>query len=195
MLAICRSKLAAEPEAVRARAALVEADMRQFEPGRQFALVTTPFRSFQRLPTVEDQLACLGAARRCLLPSGRLILDLFNPDLTLLAGQEYPRESAPEPAVTLPDSRRGGFGRRHPTPAHDRVRQLLDVELAYDVTYPDGRVEQVSQRFQTRYLFRYEAEHLLARAGFRVKAAYADYDGSLFGTIDPGEIILVAGLA
>jgi hypothetical protein len=178
---------------VRARAALVEADMRQFELGRQFALVTTPYRSFQRLLTVEDQLACLGAARRCLLPAGRLILDLFNPHLGLLAGQEYPRESAPEPAFTLPDGRR--VVRRDRALGHDRFRQLLDVELVYDVTYADGRAEQVSQRFQTRYLFRYEAEHLLARAGFRVDAAYAGYDRSPFGSQDPGEIILVAGLA
>jgi hypothetical protein len=42
-----------------------------------------------------------------------------------------------------------------------------------------------------RYLFRYEAEHLLEREGFHVEAVYGDYDKSPFGTKYPGEIILV----
>jgi hypothetical protein len=43
-----------------------------------------------------------------------------------------------------------------------------------------------------RYLFRFEAEHLLARAGFKVEQLYADYDKSPFGSKYPGELIFVA---
>ena len=43
-----------------------------------------------------------------------------------------------------------------------------------------------------RYLFRYEAEHLLARCGFAVEALYADYDKSPYGSKYPGELIFVA---
>jgi hypothetical protein len=39
--------------------------------------------------------------------------------------------------------------------------------------------------------FRFEAEHLLARAGFRVQAVYADYDKSPYGSKYPGELIFV----
>ena len=60
MLKVCRKKLEAEPEEVRARVRLVEADMRQFELSRTFRLVTLPFRPFQHLTTVEAQLACSG---------------------------------------------------------------------------------------------------------------------------------------
>jgi hypothetical protein len=43
-----------------------------------------------------------------------------------------------------------------------------------------------------RYLLRFEAEHLLARCGFRVVEVFADYDRSPFGTKDPSELIIVA---
>jgi len=43
-----------------------------------------------------------------------------------------------------------------------------------------------------RYLFRFEAEHLLVRAGFEVEQLYADYDKSLYGSKYPGELIFVA---
>jgi hypothetical protein len=46
-----------------------------------------------------------------------------------------------------------------------------------------------------RYLFRYEAEHLLRRAGFEVEQLYADYDKSLYGSKQPGELIFVASKA
>ena len=81
MLAVCRANLAAEPPAVRARVNLALGDMRAFDLGQSFTLVTLPFRPFQHLVTVGDQLACLASVRRSLLPGGRVILDLFNPSL------------------------------------------------------------------------------------------------------------------
>jgi hypothetical protein len=43
-----------------------------------------------------------------------------------------------------------------------------------------------------RYLFRFEAEHLLTRCGFAVKALYGDYDKSPYGSKYPGELLFVA---
>jgi len=58
MLAVCREKLLRESEDVRAKVTdLVKGDMRSFELGRKFSLVTIPFRPFQHLLTVEDQLS------------------------------------------------------------------------------------------------------------------------------------------
>ena len=44
-----------------------------------------------------------------------------------------------------------------------------------------------------RYLFKFEAEHLLSRAGFKVEQLYADYDKSPYGSKYPGELIFIAG--
>ena len=80
----------------------------------------------------------------------------------------------------------------HVVPYRDRNTQVVDSELIYHVTHPDGHEETLTHRFPMRYLFRFEAEHLLARCGFAVEQVYADYDGSAYGSKYPGELIFVA---
>ena len=90
----------------------------------------------------------------------------------------------------MPDGRK--VIRRHSIVSRDEANQVNYVELIYYVTHPDGRQERLVQAFPMRYLFRFEAEHLLARAGFEVEQLYADYDKSPFGSKQPGELIFVA---
>ena len=85
MLERCSEKLATEPSNVRSRVALHQGDMRSFKLQKQFALITIPFRPFQHLLTVEDQLDCLRCIHSHLVDDGRLVLDLFNPSIDLLA--------------------------------------------------------------------------------------------------------------
>jgi SAM-dependent methyltransferase len=190
MLAVCRAKLAQEAPAVQARVKLEQGDMRSFDLGRTFRLVTIPFRPFQHLMTVDDQLTCLGTVTRHLAPGGKLILDLFNPAFLHLADERFFEELNREPPFTMPDGRK--VLRRHHIVARDLFQQTQDVELIYRVTYPDGREERLVDRFTMRYLFRFEAEHLLARAGFEVESVYADFDKSPYGSKHPGELIFVA---
>jgi SAM-dependent methyltransferase len=190
MLEVCRERLKAEPEEVRSRVRLVEGDMRQFELDRTFHLVTLPFRPFQHLTTVEDQLACLGCIRRHLAEVGRLILDIFNPYLEALVKTNFGEEVSEEPEFSMPDGRK--VIRRHKVVSRDVSNQINAVELIHYVTHPDGRQERLVQAFPMRYLFRFEAEHLLARAGFEVEQLYADYDKSPYGSKYPGELIFVA---
>lgn len=190
MLSVCREKLSREPQAVQSRVQLVQGDMQQFDLGREFGLVTIPFRPFQHLITVEDQLSCLDSIHRHLADGGRLILDLFNPSLPRLVEERYLAESGEEPEFTMPDGRK--VVRRHRTVSRDLLNQIIDSELIYYVTHPDGREERLVHRFQMRYLFRFEAEHLLARSGFQVENVYSDYDRSPYGAKYPGELIIVA---
>jgi SAM-dependent methyltransferase len=191
MLEVCRQKLKDEPEEVRARVRLVQGDMRQFELGKPFRLVTLPFRPFQHLTTVGDQLACLGCIRRALAEGGKLILDIFNPSIESLARTNFGEELSEEPEFSMPDGRK--VIRRHKVASRDAANQINYVELIHYVTHPDGRQERLVQAFPMRYLFRFEAEHLLARAGFDVEQLYADYDKSPYGSKYPGELIFVAG--
>jgi SAM-dependent methyltransferase len=190
MLAICRHKLAEEPADVRARVSLVEANMCDFRLRRDFALVTMPFRPFQHLITMEEQIACLETVHRHLAPGGRLILDLFNPSLPFLVDESRLGEYGDEPEFVMPDGRR--VVRRFRNTRRDWLVQVQDVELIYYVTHPDGRQERFVHSFPMRYLFRYEAEHLLVRCGFRIEAIYADYDKSPYGSTYPGELVFVA---
>jgi hypothetical protein len=190
MLAVCREHLKTEPEEVRSRIRLVEGDMRQFEIQKSFKLVTLPFRPFQHLTTVEDQLACLDCIRRHLETGGKIILDIFNPSLKSLANQPTGEEMAEEPEFSMPDGRR--VVRRHMVAERDLFNQIIHSELVYYITHPDGRKERLVQAFPMRYFFKFEGEHLLARAGFGVEQVYADYDKSPYGSKYPGELIFVA---
>jgi hypothetical protein len=167
--------------------------MRSFDLKQAFALITLPFRPFQHLTTVEDQIACLTTIRRHLQPAGGLILDLFNPSLPVLAREDAGQEMGDEPEFTLADGRR--VRRTHRSVSKDLYNQINHVELIYYVTHPDGHEERLVHAFPMRYLFRFEAEHLLARCGFAVEALYAGFDRSPYGSAYPGELIFVARAA
>ena len=151
---------------------------------------TLPFRPFQHLITVEEERSCLESIRRHLVDGGRLILNLFNPSLDALVNTTDGEEVGDEPEFSTPDGRR--VVRRHKIVSHDRFAQVNQVELIYYVTHPDGREERLVHAFPMRYLFRFEAEHLLARCGFEVEHLYAGFDQSAYGTRYPGELIFVA---
>src|SRR5262249_20178575 len=189
MLGVCRRKLENEPADVRSRVHLVDGDLRDFRFPRRFKLVTIPFRPFQHLTTVDDQLSCLSSIHRALADDGRFVFDLFNPSLDALVipvGQE----SEPEPEFVTADGRR--VIRRYQTVNRDRFNQVNHAELIYYITHPNGRQERIVHAFPMRYIFPFEAEHLLARAGFTVEHLYADWDKSPYGSKYPGELIFVA---
>ena len=190
MLSVCRQRLQEEPEAVRRQVRLVEADMRDFDLGSRFRLATIPFRPFQHLITVEGQLSCLASIRRHLVDEGVLILDLFNPSLDFLVNRTLGEEFDEEPPFTTPDGRT--VIRRQKTVAIDRFQQVGNYELIYYVTHPGGREERLVQAFPLRYVFRFEAEHLLARAGFTLEHVYADFEKNPYGSTYPGELLMVA---
>jgi SAM-dependent methyltransferase len=190
MLGVCAARLREEPAAVQQRATLVHGDMRAFDLHRTFALITIPFRPFQHLLTTEEQLACLASVRRHLADSGRLIFDLFNPSLDALASMPLNEEIGNEPEFTTPDGKR--VVRCFKIVKADRFAQVNDIELVYYVTHPDGTKERLVHAFGMRYLFRFEAEHLLARAGFAIEHLYAGYDRSEYGSTYPGELVFVA---
>ncbi len=193
MLSMCREKLSHEPAEVQSRVDFVAADMRRFDLGRTFGLITMPFRPFQHLLTVDDQLACLTCVRHHLTDGGTFVLDLFNPDLERLVDEKYLGEQEEEEPFSMPDGRR--VVRRYRTASRDPFNQVQQVELIYHVTHPDGREERLVHAFPFRHLFRFEAEHLLARSGFHVENVYADFDKTPYGSKYPGELIFVASKA
>lgn len=189
MLDVCRGKLAEEPQAVQDRVQLIQGDMQDFNLDQDFSLIIKPFRSFQHLLTVRDQLSCLNAVRSHLAAEGTFILDIFNPAIDRLTEDNLGEEFGEEPPFQLPDGRQ--IVRRHKVVSRDLFKQINNVELLYYITHPDGREETFVHTFPMRYLFRCEAEHLLARSGFEVEALYADFDCSPFGSTYPGELIFV----
>jgi SAM-dependent methyltransferase len=190
MLDVCRQELKNEPREVQDKVTLVQGDMREFTLSKQYALVTLPFRPFQHLLTIEDQIRCLANIKNHLQPGGVLILDLFNPSLTHLTTDNLGEEVGLEPEFTTPEGIK--VRRCNKTVSRDLHNQVNQVELIYYLTHPDGQEERLVHAFSIRYLFRFEAEHLLVRCGYEVEDVYADYQKNPYGCIYPGELIITA---
>ena len=188
MLAKCREKLQRQPEEVQERVRIVQGDMTRFDLGETFGLVTVPFRAFQHLVSLDEQIACLRCANRHLTMGGKLILDLFQVDLRYLIDPAYAEERE-DLQVEIPGGRT--LRRTHRRAALHRAEQVNDVEMIHYVTYPDGHTERLVQAFPFRYFFRYEVEHLLARCGFSVTELFGNFDRSPLRDDSP-EMIFVA---
>ena len=191
MLEILRRRLREQAPDVQARVQLVEGDMRRFSLDRRFRLVTIPFRPFQHLLTVTDQLACLSSVYHHLEDEGLLVFDIYNPSLDALVSRSVGEEFDSDPEFLMEDGRR--VFRRGKIIGHDRFTQVTQQELIYYVTHPDGRNERLVDTFAMRNTFRFEAEHLLVRAGYEIETLFGDFDGAPYGsTTYPGELIFVA---
>ena len=187
MLDRCRTKLREEPDGVQRRVTLHQGDARSFDIGRQFALVTAPFRVVQHLTTVDDQLGFLDSAARHLAPGGQLVFDVFNPNFAALVSADgIEREDTPN--TTLPDGR--SFRRTGRVARVRWIDQVSEIELIYYVSGKAGEpVERHVQSFDMRWFLRAELVHLLARAGFRVRSIYGDFDRSPLTGKSPEQIV------
>jgi len=165
---------------------LVQGRMQGFDLGAErFALVTAPFRAFQHLQTVEDQLACLACVRRHLAPGGAFAFDVFQPRLERTAIVHEPEQE---------DCRfRDGDDEvvRRVSVTRDHARQRMRVTLHYDRERDGQRVARETAEFSMRWFFRYELEHLLARAGLGDFTLYGGFDRSAFGA-GSSDLVFVA---
>jgi SAM-dependent methyltransferase len=189
MLTECRKRLAAKSEEIRNRTRLIHGNMCDFKIDDKFHLAIIPFRPFQHLLTVEEQLACLKNINRHLIPNGRLVLDVFQVNFKYIMDPKASEEVEDVPEFELPDGRvvrrTGRIAGMH------RAEQCNDIELIFYVTDLKGKTERIVQAFPFRYFFRYEMEHLLQRCGFEVVDLYGDFDKSPL-TDDSPEMIFVA---
>ncbi len=175
MLAVARQKVARLAPAVRGRIELVEGDMRGFSLGRRFRAILIPYRAFLHLLTPEDERRALACIREHLADNGRLILNIFDPRIDMIAAHlgplgpalkrigEYAYPSGRKLAVW--ESRQYDPG--HQTVSEHRILEELDEE---------GRV--VARRHSSlslRYIYRYEMQYLLELSGFAVEALYGDF--------------------
>jgi SAM-dependent methyltransferase len=165
---------------------LVQAPMQRFDLGQdRFALIYAAFRGFQHLHTVEDQLACLACVRRHLAPGGVFAFDVFNPKLERMGGSEDPETEGVRFQLN------GEEVVRYEQVQRDAGRQLLRVRMRYQRRRGGADLGSQQVEIQMRWFYRYEIEHLLARAGFGEVAIYGDFARSPFAAGSP-DIIVVA---
>jgi SAM-dependent methyltransferase len=168
------------------RVSLVQGDVCAVElPAEQFALAFVAVNSFMHLETVREQLAVLANARRALSRRGLLLIDLFNPD---------PREMIREDNRLTLDREYELDGRhvqKFVAIDTDAAAQLSQITYIYDETDALGVLTRRTMRFALRWLYRFELEHLLARAGFTLRNLYGSYELDPY-TVGSPRLIAVA---
>ena len=144
-------------------------DARSLKLDNTFDLVVAPFRVFSHLIDIEDQLCALNSICDHLNPGGRLIFDLFVPDLRILQNgikdeTDFDGEYAP-----------GWKLKRVISAEPDLISQVNKVTMT--LTWDDeGGQKTSSWQFLMRFFFRYELEHLIARSKLELERIYGDYE-------------------
>jgi hypothetical protein len=119
-----------------------------------------------------------------------LVFDVFNVNPARVATPADADEIEDVPAFRLRDGRT--LRRAFRVTAKSRIDQCHQIEVYYYILDLEGRTNRIVQNFPLLYYYRFEIEHLLARAGFRVTGLYGDFDGSPLTDESP-EMIFIAG--
>lgn len=151
--------------------------MRAFELGETFPLALIPGHSFQNLNTPQDQLACLECINRHLRPGGKLIVHLDHQDVGWLGAVSGEQRGVFGPPRTLIHPQTGRAIRRSQAWSYDRAGQTATLHTVYEEVGENGAI---AGRWELgpvalHCVFRFEMEHLLARAGYVLNAVYGDF--------------------
>lgn len=163
MLAMCETK-------VRAlhlnNTHLQVASMDDFHYDQKFSYIYIPFRSFQHLLNTEQQLRCLHLVREHLAENGLFVLDVFAPNIEKIAAYSKMKEEWEKEFSRKNEQTESTITRYYRAQA-DLSNQVIEVVMKWEERNDSGvLVARKQGNFKLRYIFRYELEHLLVRAGF-----------------------------
>lgn len=172
-LEILADKLEAEPAQLRRRVNLFHGDMRTFDLGKVYDLVTLPFRPLQHLFTIEDQLAALRCCNAHLKPGATLAFNVFYPNFSSLydVGNEQQDLQWVDPLDSSLTVRRF-FLRK----SVDKLRQFFEGELIFR-SYRDSEFVSEERSILNLSYYTYPQIQLLLKAtGFEIKEEYGSFD-------------------
>lgn len=168
---------------------LVQGDMADFSvdcPGG-FGLVIVALNSFLHLTEPSAQASCLAAIARHLAPQGALAMEVFNPERK----HRHPGVESLELAGDFLHPETGERVQRFASVSTDLATQTRRYVHLYDTLGSDGTVRRLVHEFSLRYLYRFELELMLERAGLVVEAVHGGYGFEPF-TGEEDSMVVVA---
>lgn len=152
----------------------VQGDMRRFDMGRQFDLVFIAANSLLHLLEAEDLVDCFRSVRRHLAPGGRLVFDVFNPNVHMLAQADGVRR------------RRDGLSFVDPVRGEVQVDVAETYDAAAQVTRgrwyfsTDSEADFLEAPLELRSIFPQELPLLVSLGGLRVVERFGDWSRAFF---------------
>ena len=182
MLAAYHNRLEHEPESVRQRVTLHEADMSAYELAEkgQFDLIFLPFNSICHLHEIEQQLGTFRTTYDHLAPGGRFVLDVFVPDIDYLSDAlNRPSNVYLEDEIEDPN---GDFTMLiYSTRKYDIFEQNQHLTWTHERFMSRGDNERYFSRLDMHQFIPRELQLLFLATGFQVEAIYGDYNWKPFG--------------
>jgi ubiquinone/menaquinone biosynthesis C-methylase UbiE len=169
---------------------LLHSDVMKLNLRRKFDWITIFFNTFLGFTTLHEQDAVLQVVRGHLKARGRFWIDIFQPNLAMMANEE---SRGIDPALFyVPRLNRSVF--ISVDVKRDPSRQLQRVTFNYRWFDDRGRERRQKTRFDLTFIFPRELQILLERNGFVIDAIFGDHDGRPL-TADSPRIIACCRLA
>lgn len=180
MLKRARAKWKAVKEEAKGAARFLKADMTRFSLHKRFDVAFVAFNTFLTLAALEDRLAMLRCVRRHLVPGGRLIVDIYQPSIATLSGDQPERLD-----FTLDDPKTGCIVKRYSWVRRDMAAQQAQVSFEYRYTQPDGTTRSEKTSFPMCIIFPAEMRLLFHITGYEVEHVYGNHDMAPFHKNSP----------
>lgn len=146
---------------------------------RKFDWACIFFNTFLGFVTLKEQDALLRGVHRHLRPRGRLWIDMFNPDMAMLAPRAM--DGLDPVAFHVPHLNRS-IMRTTEIFREDPTLQIQRITFRYRWFDDHGREQNERVRFELTFMHVRELEILLNRNGFILEKAYGDYRGGRLST-------------
>jgi SAM-dependent methyltransferase len=143
-------------------------DARDFNLGVKFDLIIMPFRTFSHFLDTDDQLKVLNNIHHHLNHEGRLIFDVFNPDLSLM------KEGLENFTDFEDDYEMGKKVKRIVSMETDFAHQIINSKFVFKWD-ESNKINSSVWDSQLRYFFRYELENLIRLSKLRLVNIYGDF--------------------
>lgn len=136
-----RAQARLQQQRLSAQVELLQADLRTFDlPAKNYGFAFCTSSTLMHLTTAQEQLAALRNIARHLRPGGRLLIDLFNPDLPRL----FAVEGLMELADRWLDEQTGAEVLKWSVRRLDLAEQLQETLFLYEEIHADGRLERTA---------------------------------------------------
>lgn len=178
---LAEAKRKAEQQSLKIR--WVQADGRNFELGQHYALILMPLNVLQFFHEAESLRQVFGCVKRHLVPGGRLIFDVFNPQVAFLAEDPQRRYER----VRYDDPEGSGEVVIEETREYIAARQIVRSTRYYHV---GSERNKWIGTLELRCFFPCELDLLLEHHGFHSEEKLGNFDGSPFSNAAPKQIVV-----
>ncbi|MFX1538190.1 MAG: class I SAM-dependent methyltransferase [Promethearchaeota archaeon] len=181
MLSIARQKISKLIPETKKRIQLVEGDMRNFSFDQRFKLIMIPYRAFLHMMTPKDQRQALQCVHEHLTDDGRLVFNIFDPRLDIIAAHFGSLGSSLKKVNEFTNPETKNRVVVWDTRQYDPELQKIDQYFIFEELNQEGTVVFKNYSHMTlRYVYRYEMQYLLELCGYEIEALYGDFQRGSF---------------